>query len=97
MSLAKGTVNPLNVLGLRKLEWIPEHFTTMSITGLDCDNISSWIYSNLNGRYAISRSLKLDQNNKMIETQDLGFEDPAEITMFSLACPYLHNENNRRF
>ena len=91
MSLAKGTINPLNVLELRKLEYIPEHFTRMSITGADVDAVNSWVYGNLNGRYAIARSLKLDENNKMIETQDLGFEDPAEITMFSLACPYLHN------
>jgi hypothetical protein len=61
----------------------------MSITNLDLDTINSWVYSNLNGRYAIARSLKLDENNKMIETQDLAFEDPAELTMFSLACPYL--------
>lgn len=91
MALAKGTVNPLNVLELRRLEWIPEHFTKMSISNdTDIDAINDWVYNNLNGRYAIARSLKIDESNRMIETQDLGFEDPAEITMFSLACPYLH-------
>jgi hypothetical protein len=90
MALAKGSVNPLNVLGLRKLNWIPEHFTTISVKSTEIDNMSSWIYNNLNSRYAIARSLKIDDNNKMIETQNLGFEDPAELTMFSLACPYLH-------
>lgn len=95
MSLAKGTINPLNVLKLRRIDWVPEHFTKMSISGLDLDSINYWVYNNLNGRYAIARSLKLDENNKMIETQDLAFEDPAELTMFSLACPYLHNTNRR--
>ena len=90
MALAKGTVNPLNVLGLRKLEWIPEHFTTMAVRSSDLDNINSWVYSNLNGRYAIARSLKVSEDNKMVETHNLAFEDPAELTMFSLACPYLH-------
>jgi hypothetical protein len=90
MALAKGSVNPLNVLGLRKLNWIPKHFTIISVKSTEVDNMSSWIYNNLNGRYAIARSLKIDDNNKMIETQNLGFEDPAELTMFSLACPYLH-------
>ncbi len=90
MALAKGSVNPLNALGLRKLNYIPQHFTKMSIKNIEIDNINSWIYSNLNGRYAIARSLKIDENNRMVETQDLGFEDPAELTMFSLACPYLH-------
>jgi hypothetical protein len=90
MALAKGSVNPLNVLGLRKLNWVPEHFSKISVKTAEIDNMSNWIYNNLNGRYAVARSLKIDDNNKMIETQNLGFEDPAELTMFSLACPYLH-------
>lgn len=90
MALTKGTVNPLNVLGLRKLDWVPEHFTKISVKTTELDNMSNWIYNNLNGRFAIARSLKIDDNNKMVETHNLGFEDPAELTMFSLACPYLH-------
>jgi hypothetical protein len=89
MALAKGTINPLNVLGLRRLNYVPEHFARMSIKN-HLDEINSWVYSNLNGRYAINRTLKAGDDNKMIETQEIGFEDPTELTMFSLACPYLH-------
>jgi hypothetical protein len=89
MALAKGTINPLNVLGLRRLNYVPEHFARMNIKN-NLDEINSWVYSNLNGRYAINRALKAGDDNKMIETQEIGFEDPAELTMFSLACPYLH-------
>jgi len=89
MSLIKGTVNPLNVLGQRRLNHFPRHFARMSIKA-DADKISSWVYSNLNSRYAIKRTLKISEDNRMIETQEIGFEDPAELTMFSLACPYLN-------
>lgn len=89
MALAKGTVNPLNALGLRRLNYIPEHFSRMSIKN-NVEEINSWVYSNLNSRYAINRTLKVGEDNRMIETQEIGFEDSKELTMFSLACPYLH-------
>jgi hypothetical protein len=89
MALAKGTINPLNVLGLRRLNYMPEHFTKMSIKD-NLDDINNWVYSNLNSRYAIKRTLKISDDNKMFETHEIGFEDSAELTMFSLACPYLH-------
>jgi hypothetical protein len=89
MSLAKGTVNPLNVLGQRKLSYFPKHFARMSIKA-DSDKISSWVYSNLNSRYAIKRTLRISEDNRMVETQEIGFEDASELTMFSLACPYLN-------
>jgi len=88
MAIAKGTVNPLNVLGLRKLNYMPKHFTKMGILNY-YDEISLWVYTNLNSRYAIKRTLKISEDNKVIEAYEIGFEDPAELTMFSLACPYL--------
>jgi hypothetical protein len=89
MALAKGSVNALNVIGLRRLNYMPDHFAKMGISAY-FDEINSWVYSNLNSRYAIKRALKVSDDNKMIETQEIGFEDPKELTMFSLACPYLH-------
>lgn len=89
MAIAKGTINPLNVLGLRKLNYMPKHFTKMTVRS-HFDEISMWVYKNLNSRYAIKRTLKVSEDNKMVESQEIGFEDPKELTMFSLACPYLH-------
>jgi hypothetical protein len=89
MSLAKGSVNALNVLGARRLSYIPKHFAKMTINVLSTDSIDCWIYQNLDSRYAITKSLKVDATNKMVEVQELGVEDAKELTILSLSCPYL--------
>jgi hypothetical protein len=90
MSLIKGSVNPLNVLGVRRLRYMPKHFARMTINNeLNSDRIDAWVYQNLDSRYAIVKSLKIDSNNKMIEIQELGVEDSKELTILSLSCPYL--------
>ena len=90
MSLIKGSVNPLNVLGVRRLSYMPKHFARMTISDeLNSGRIDSWIYQNLDSRYTIVKSLKIDANNKMIEIQELGVEDSKELTILSLSCPYL--------
>ena len=90
MSLIKGSVNPLNVLGVRRLSYMPKHFARMTINDeLNSDRIDAWVYQNLDSRYAIVKSLKIDSNNKMIEIQELGVEDSKELTILSLSCPYL--------
>jgi hypothetical protein len=90
MSLIKGSVNPLNVLGVRRLRYMPKHFARMTINDeLNSDRIDAWVYQNLDSRYAIVKSLKIDSNNKMIEIQELGVEDAKELTILSLSCPYL--------
>jgi hypothetical protein len=90
MSLIKGSVNPLNVLGVRRLSYMPKHFARMTINDeLNSDRIDAWVYQNLDSRYAIIKSLKIDSNNKMIEIQELGVEDAKELTILSLSCPYL--------
>ena len=90
MSLVRGTVNPLNALGARRLSYIPKHFATMTLNDKSStDRIDSWIYQNLDSRYAIVKSLKLDANNKMVEIQEIGVEDAKELTILSLSCPHL--------
>jgi hypothetical protein len=90
MSLTKGSVNPLNVLGVRRLSYMPKHFARMTINDeLNSDRIDAWVYQNLDSRYTIVKSLKIDSNNKMIEIQELGVEDAKELTILSLSCPYL--------
>lgn len=93
MSLNRGEVNPLSVLKLRKLSFIPEHFAKISTTNnADVRLIEQWINFNLNSRYSIKKSLTLDQNKKMSEVIEIGIEDPKEITMLTLGCPYLHKK-----
>lgn len=91
MALNRGEVNPLSVLKLRKLAFLPEHFTKIR-TAVDSEVklIDHWINFNLNSRYAIKKTFTLDQDNKMIEVIEIGIEDPREVAMLILGCPYLH-------
>lgn len=85
----KREVNPLNVADARRLSYIPSHFERMTLRTISVHEIDVWVYENLKSRYAIVKSLKLDPNNKLIEIQELGIEDPKELTILSLSCPYL--------
>lgn len=93
MSLNRGTVNALNVLEFRKLTFIPEHFSKISIDyKFDVKLVEHWIEYNLNSRYAISVNYNLDSNRKMISVTEIGMEDPKELTMLSLGCQHLHKK-----
>jgi hypothetical protein len=89
MSLAKGEVNPLNVLGVRRLSYSPVHFARMTLSTRNIDNVDHWIYQNLESRYSITKGLKIDSEGKMIEIHELGIEDGRELTIMSLMCPFL--------
>jgi|APCry1669192752_1035429.scaffolds.fasta_scaffold31317_2 hypothetical protein len=94
MSLSRGEVNPLSVLECRKLSFIPEHFTKISVdksSFVDVKLLENWINYNLNSRYAIKKNFILDQNTKMVEVIEVGIEDPKELLMLTLGCPYIHN------
>jgi hypothetical protein len=93
MSLNRGTVNALGVLGFRKLSFIPEHFARLSLDHrVDIKAVEHWIEYNLNSRYSIKMNYGLDQNRKVLEVTEIGLEDPKELTMLSLGCHYLHKK-----
>ena len=94
MSLSRGEVNPLGVLGLRRLSFIPKHFTTVTVGNnlIDIKLLDHWINYHLNSRYAIKKSFKLDSSKKITEVIEIGIEDPRELTMLTLGCPYVHNK-----
>jgi hypothetical protein len=90
MALYKGRVNPLNVVGQRKLSHIPPHFSTMKIANVvNQDKIDQWIYNNLNSRYCVRITQSLNEHRKIIDICEIGIEDSSEITMLGLACPFL--------
>lgn len=90
MALMKGKVNVLNVLGARKLSYIPPHFAVMTIPKKDhLEDLDCWVYQNLDSRYAITQSLRVDGDNRVIKVNEIGVEDAKELTMLSLSCPYL--------
>jgi midasin (ATPase involved in ribosome maturation) len=84
-------LNPLDVLGKRKLDIMPVHFkkTKISVFELDMSDLINWITQRLIGRYCISTEPCIDSNGQVKLTTFLGFEDQKELTYFILACPYL--------
>ena len=89
MSLNRNEVNPLSVLGVRRLSFIPNHFTKIFAGPCDIKNLDHWINYHLNSRYAIRKTLSLDSTNKLVEMVEVGIEDPKEVTMLTLGCPYI--------
>jgi len=89
MSLTKGSVNVYNVLGIRRLNYIPKHFDKMIINSYRIKEIDQWVYQNLDSRYAITKGLRLNNDNKLVEVHELGVEDSKELTILSLTCPFL--------
>jgi len=93
MSLAKEIINPLNVLGQRRLNYIPSHFSTMCISNTRIfAEIDQWIYHNLDSRYCVRVKQGLDAQRRIVDVIEIGIEDHKELTMFSLACPLLHKK-----
>lgn len=98
MSLSRNEVNPLGVLKLRKLSFIPEHFSKIVVNDfVNIRLIDHWINYNLNSRYAIQNKYIVDQNQSLVFIKEIGIEDPKEITMLTLGCPYLHNYKKELF
>ena len=93
MALNRGTVNPLNVAGVRKISYMPLHFSKMHCNILEIKNIDDWMYTNLNSRYCIKKTHILDSSKKITEVCEVGVEDPRELTMLSLGCPHLHKNH----
>jgi len=91
MPLSREEVNPLSVLGIRKLSFIPNHFSKIIVSeDIDIKIIDHWINYNLNSRYAIIQKLRLDNENKIVENIEIGIEDPKEVLMLTLGCSQLH-------
>lgn len=81
-----GSVNPLNVFGLRELEYSPPHFTRVNFDlRTTTKQISDWVYENLEGRFCISDYYYVDPESKKLVTQkSAAFEIAAEASMFAL-------------
>jgi hypothetical protein len=54
--------------------------------------IEHWIMFNLKSRYAFKNRFIIDDKNKLVDVLEVGLEDPKEVTLLYLGCPYLHNK-----
>lgn len=85
-------INPLNFYGIRQLKVPPPHFEYITIEMRKYNleqTIVKWIEKNLKGRFYVGAMYELDKNNKQVKVIKIGFEDPKELSIFTLSCPYL--------
>lgn len=84
-------LNALELLGKRRVETIPPHFSKFKIADKDflLDNIENWIRAKLNGRYFIKKYPSIANDGKLKNSIFVGFENHSELTHFILACPHL--------
>jgi hypothetical protein len=80
-------INPLNVLGLRRVDFPAHHFLYTTIESRSSSKIirlCNWIEDNLNGRYYVGTTVDLE-NNVFVYKAIVGFESKKELTFFKLA------------
>ena len=84
-------VNPFDVLNCREVSNPPYHYeyTTLNIPYHKSNSIKTWITFSLKSKFYFGETLVLDPNNKYVVKYKVGFEDPKELTIFLLTCPYL--------
>jgi hypothetical protein len=89
MALKNGKVNPLNVLGLRRVDFPAHHFVYTELPKYNpqfVNKLDLWINQNLNGRYYVGQYIGL-VDNTIVFTTRIGFENEKELSFFKLAYP----------
>ncbi len=84
-------LNPLEVLKIRKVATMPPHFSCIKLSDTELFNgVEDWVKIKLKGRYTIFKNPYYDKDSNTLKSSaHIGFEDPAELTYFMLACPHL--------
>jgi hypothetical protein len=85
MALKNGKPNPLNLLGLRRVDFPARHFYYTTLDPNKIQLINDWIFNNLNGIYYLGRKLILDHTNSIQYALTLGFEEEKELSFFLLS------------
>lgn len=87
----KDSVNPLNVLEVRRVEFCPPYFESITISPTYnlARALNDWIYENLSGRYYIGQTVDIGDSQGTKQKIKVGFENPTEMSFFMLACPIL--------
>lgn len=85
--LKHGEPNPLNIFGLRKVEYCPPHFETVTFEPVvTLKTITDWIYENLEGRFFVG-PVDISHDRHLL----VGFELPSEASYFSLFIPQINH------
>tara|TARA_R110000851_G_scaffold223879_1_gene376715 strand:- start:128 stop:409 length:282 start_codon:yes stop_codon:yes gene_type:complete len=92
--MSKKSINPLNIHKVRRAVFCPPYFESMTLPSplymrLNLISINSWIYINMSGRYFLGAAITVDDNSSIVVVQNVAFENPSELSLFMLSCPYL--------
>lgn len=83
--LKHGEINPLNVYGLRQLDFNPPHFTSVVIDSTSTEKqITDWIWENLQGRFYVG-PVDINEDGHYHRRIRVSFELPEELSYFSLS------------
>ncbi len=88
MPIKHGKPNPLNLLGIRRVQFPARHFHFITLPKYSpgtVKQVDEWIYNNLNGRYYVGQSLSLDHTNTIVFVTKIGFEQEKEKSFFLLS------------
>lgn len=83
--------NILDFYEIRQSFTPPLHFVYINIPlqyNLE-ETIIRWIKNNLKGRFYVGQGLYLNKEDNIDTALKIGFEEPKELSYFTLACPLL--------
>lgn len=84
--------NPLNFFECRKITKKPDGLQMLKINfdhTETSEHMEKWILENLKGRFYIGKHLDVDVNGKIQNMILVGFENPKELSLFNLSCPFI--------
>ena len=85
-------INPLNYFNCRQFTKKPRGLEYLKLNFDWNDNqelLEKWILENLKGRFYIGKHLDVDVNVKISNQILVGFENPKELSIFNLSCPFI--------
>jgi hypothetical protein len=87
-------INELDVIGSRKLNYIPNHFVRIKISNKEYGDtkIDDWIRNRLKNRYVFANYPSIDEQGRLTVATYVAFEDQKELTYFMLACPHFRRK-----
>lgn len=79
-------INPMDWHNTRYVNSMPAHFVQVKIKDNNKVALLNWITKNTSGRYSMVANTQesKDSNYFVQEEKFIGFEDPADATMYSL-------------
>jgi hypothetical protein len=92
--LKYGEINPLNVHGMRRLDWQPPHFTPFCFDlRTNEKSISDWVWANLSGRFYYGDHTHVDEQGRKSMSKIVAFEIPAEASYFGLMVDHVNRSD----